>query len=163
MAIADVLQAIEESGIATAVRESALLFPLIESIHVIAIAFVFGTVIFVDLRLLGLASRKVSVTRMTNDLLPWTWGAFVLAAITGVLLLASTAIRYYDNTPLRLKFLFMAMAGINMLVFHFVTYRDVNRWDNDAMPPAAARTAGGISILLWVLVIFFGRWIGFTV
>jgi hypothetical protein len=163
MAIADILQGIEDSGIATAVRESAMLFPLLESIHVIAIAFVFGTVVFVDLRLLGLASRNVSVTRMSNDLLPWTWGAFVLAAITGLLLLSSTAIRYYENTPLRFKFLFMAMAGINMLIFHFITYKGVKRWDNDEVPPAAARTAGGLSVLLWLLVIFFGRWIGFTI
>jgi hypothetical protein len=103
------------------------------------------------------------VTGISNDLLPWTWGAFVLAAITGVLLLSSTAIHYYENTPLRFKFLFMAMAGVNMLLFHFITYKGVNRWDNDEVPPAAARTAGGLSILLWLLVIFFGRWIGFTI
>jgi hypothetical protein len=163
MAIADFLQGIEDTGIATSIRESALLFPLFESIHVIALSFVFGTVLFVDLRLLGLASRKVAVTRLTNDLLPWTWGAFALSAVTGLLLLSSTAVRYFDNTPLRFKFFFMALAGVNMLVFHFVTYKNVSSWDNAAVPPNPARLAGGLSILLWVLVIFFGRWIGFTV
>lgn len=163
MAIADILTSIEESGIATSIRESALLFPMVESIHVIALAFVFGTVALVDLRLLGLASRKLRVSRLSSDLLPWTWGAFALAAITGFLLLSSTAIRYFDNTPLRWKFFFMAMAGINMLIFHFVTYKGVDRWDTDPVPPTAARVAGALSLLFWTLVVFFGRWVGFTV
>lgn len=162
MTLTDILISIEATALATSIRESALLFPLLESAHVIALAFVVGTVALMDLRLLGFASRKLPVTRLTNDLLPWTWGAFALAVVTGLLLLSSTAVRYFDNTPLRYKFIFMFLAGINMLVFHFITYKNVNRWDNDEVPPVAARIAGALSIIFWACVVFFGRWIGFT-
>ena len=162
MALTDILQSIENTGFATSIRESAKLFPLLESFHVIALAFVLGSIAFVDLRLLGLASRDQPVTRLVNNLLPWTWGAFAVAAATGLALLSSTPARYLDNTFLRLKFLCMFLAGVNMIIFHLVTYKGVSRWDTDSLPPHAARIAGGLSILLWVCVVFFGRWIGFT-
>jgi hypothetical protein len=162
MALADFLQSIEDSGFGTAIREGGYYFPMLESLHVIALVSVVGSIVAVDLRLLGLASREQPVTRMTNDLLPWTWGAFVVAAITGLMLFSSTPIRYFDSTLLRIKFFFMFLAGVNMLLFHFVTYKDVHRWDTGDVIPAPARLAGGLSLLLWTLVIFFGRWVGFT-
>ena len=162
MALADFLQSIEDSGFGTAIREGGYYFPMLESLHVIALVSVVGSIVAVDLRLLGLASREQPVTRMTNDLLPWTWGAFVVAAITGLMLFSSTPMRYFDSTLLRIKFFFMFLAGVNMLVFHFVTYKDVHRWDTASAIPVPARLAGGLSLLLWTLVIFFGRWVGFT-
>jgi hypothetical protein len=162
MTLSEFLQAIHQSAFATAIREGAMLFPLAESTHVAALAFVFGTVVLVDLRLLGLASRKQSIAKLTNDLLPWTWGAFVIAAITGLSLFSSTPERYFENGYLRLKFLFMFLAGVNMLVFHFITQKNVKEWDNDPVPPMAARVAGGLSILFWACVVIFGRWVGFT-
>ena len=56
---------------------------------------------------------------------------------------------------------FMALAAVNMLIFHFGAYRKVAQWDT-AVPPTSARVAGALSIAFWVAVIFFGRWIGFT-
>ncbi len=162
MALADFLQSIEQPGFGTAIREGAYYFPLLESLHVIALVSVVGSIVAVDLRLLGLASREQPVTRITNDFLPWTWGAFIVAAITGLMLFSSTPIRYFDSTLLRIKFFFMFLAGVNMLVFHFVTYKDVQRWYTSDVIPAPARLAGGLSLLLWTLVIFFGRWVGFT-
>jgi hypothetical protein len=67
MTLTEFLQALENTAFATAVREGAILFPFAESTHVAALAFVIGTVVFVDLRLLGLASRDQPVTRLTND------------------------------------------------------------------------------------------------
>ena len=77
------LQALEATPWGTAVRENTWLFPTIESIHVLALVLVVGSIMVVDLRLLNLASRQRSVKELTDDVLPWTWSAFVLAAITG--------------------------------------------------------------------------------
>jgi disulfide bond formation protein DsbB len=56
----------------------------------------------------------------------------------------------------------IAAAGVNMAIFEFITVRDVQKWNLDPTPPPAAWRAGGISIACWVLVIFFGRLIAFT-
>jgi hypothetical protein len=162
MTILEICDWIEHTAPATAIRESAMLFPLIESIHVIALTFVVGSIFIVDLRLLGVASRNRPVTRLTNEILPWTWGGFTLAAVTGLLLFSSIATRYYGNFPFRVKVVLLILAGLNMLLFHSTTYRSVATWDTDAKPPTAARVAGGVSIAFWVAIVGFGRWIGFT-
>ncbi len=162
MTLLEICEWIESTAVAAAIRESAILFPAVESVHVIALTFVVGSIWIVDLRLLGIASRNRSVTRLTNEILPWTWGSFVIATVTGLLLASSVATRYYENVPLRIKLVLLALAGLNMLLFHTTTYRSVSRWDMDVKPPQAARIAAGVSILFWTAIVGFGRWIGFT-
>jgi hypothetical protein len=137
-------------------------FPNLEAVHVIALALVVGTIAVVDLRLLGLASLGSSVSRLCLDVLPWTWGAFILAVTTGSLMFVSHASDYFDNTAFRIKLLLLVAAGLNMLVFQLLTRPGIARWDRDASPPLPARLAGAISLTCWIAVVFFGRWIGFT-
>jgi hypothetical protein len=153
---------IEAMPIPTLVRESNLIFPWVESVHVMAMGVVFGGISIIDLRLLGLTSRSRAVTRMSDELLPWIWGAFALSVVTGLLMFSSSATRYYVNIPYRMKLVLLACAGLNMLLFHVITYRGVARWDLDVKPPLTAQIAGAMSILLWAAVIVVGRWIGFT-
>lgn len=153
------LEWLQGTSLALAISESW--FPLVESLHVIAIALVAGTIFLVDTRLLGLTSTKLSFTYVSDRLLPWTWAAFVASVVTGTLMFIGNAASYYDNTPFRIKMLLLLLAGANMLFFQRVTFRGVAAWDADR-PPAAARAAGLISIALWCGVIGFGRWIGFT-
>jgi len=137
-------------------------FPIIETVHVMALATVYGTIAMVDLRLLGITSRGVRMSRLTDELLPWTWTAFLLAACSGSLLFISKADTYWNNLQTRGKFLCMALAGLNMVIYQFGLHRRVAEWDTQLPPPLAARVAGALSLMLWTGVIFFGRWIGFT-
>ena len=136
-------------------------FPQIESLHVIALAMVAGTIFTVDARLLGLASRDLGFTYLADRLLPWTWRAFVLAVLTGGLLFSSHATEYLEKTPFLIKMGLLVLAGLNMAYFQFVTLRGVGRWDT-GRPVLAARLAGAMSILLWSAIIACGRWIGFV-
>jgi hypothetical protein len=102
------------------------------------------------------------VSKLSGEVLPYTWGAFICAAVTGTLMFLSKAHVYFYNLQFQLKFLCMFLAGVNMTVFHFGAYRRVIEWDKRHPPPRAARLAGALSIALWIGVIFFGRWIGFT-
>jgi hypothetical protein len=159
------LLAAEHSSFAAAMRGELgweWLFPIVETLHVISLAMVFGSVVMVDLRLAGATSRNSAVSRLSSEVLPYTWGAFICAAVTGTLLFVSKAHVYFYNLQFQLKFLCMFLAGINMAVFHFGAYRRVLEWDEKLPPPRAARLAGALSIALWIGVIFFGRWIGFT-
>jgi hypothetical protein len=153
---------LEGSALADAVRENDLLFPLIESVHVLAICLVVGSILAVDLRLLGVASRNLSVSRVTRGILPLTSCAFVVAVGSGGLLFISNATKYLGNGFFIVKLVLIGVAGINMAVFHAVSARSQPHWDDEARPPLAARVAGGLSILLWIGVVACGRWIGFT-
>jgi hypothetical protein len=146
-----------------AIRGNELLFPWFESVHVLAITLVLGSIAVVDLRLLGVASRNRPVSRLIREVLPITWGAFAVAAITGATLFSSNAVEYAKNFPFQMKMALLVLAGINMLVFHFITYRSVGEWDEAPQTPLAARFAGGFSIAMWLAIVAFGRWIGFTI
>jgi hypothetical protein len=137
------------------------LFPIIETLHVIALTLVVGSIAMMDLRLLGIASRSSRVSHLSEEVLPWTWSAWCSAALFGSLLFISNATTYAGNLQFRLKFLCMGLAAINMLIFHLGAYRHVARWESGT-PPLAARLAGGLSLLFWIGVVFFGRWTGFT-
>jgi hypothetical protein len=159
------LSAAEHTSLAAAMRGEIggeWLFPIVETLHVISLAMVFGSIVMVDLRLVGAASRNSAMSRLSGEVLPYTWGAFICAVVTGTLLFISKAHVYFYNLQFQLKFLCMLLAAMNMAVFHFGTYRRVLEWDDRHPPPRAARLAGALSIALWIGVIFFGRWIGFT-
>jgi hypothetical protein len=136
-------------------------FPYVESAHVVFLALVAGTIFTVDARLIGFASRQLRYTYLSTRLLPWTWGAFIGAVITGGLMFMANASSYAGNTPFQIKMVLLLLAGANMLYFQMVTFRGVNSWDAGT-PAPAARAAGFISIVLWSGVVGFGRWIGFV-
>ncbi len=157
------LQSLQESSLALAISESAIVFPWIESVHVLALVFVVGSIAVVDLKLLGWASGSDRVARMLREVVPWTVGAFGVAAISGALLFISNAERYWASGFFKAKLAVLVFAGLNMLLFHFQTGSKHERWDRPEGPPLAARIAGGLSLSSWILIIFLGRWVGFSI
>ena len=156
------LQWLESTAPAIAISGSSWLFPGIESVHVLAIAMVVGSISMVDLRLLDLNLRDRPVGELIAEVLPWTWASFAVAVCTGALLFASNASHYWGTVPFRAKMLLLLLAGINMLVFHATTNKSVEVWGHQGRTPRAARISGGISLGLWIGVVTFGRWIGFV-
>ena len=162
MDIAAILASLEGLSLAGRIRESLYIFPFIESLHVVGLTIVFGTIAILDLRLLGIASTGRPVSRVAADSLPWAWAAFTLTVITGVLMFITNAGVYYQNIYFRLKMGMLVLAGVNVALFEFTARRSLQRWDAERTAPAAGRVAAVASLVLWVLIIFAGRWIGFT-
>lgn len=162
MEIATLLTWLEASRLATSIRNSLYFFPLIESAHVIGLAMVFGTILIIDLRLLGLASTRRPFTAVASDVMTWTWLAFALSVVTGLLMFITNAAGYYNNVYFRAKMALLALAGVNMLVFEFTARRSLPRWDRSPAAPALGKTVAAVSLVLWIGVIFLGRWIAFA-
>ena len=158
-----ILQGLQDTSIATAIREGESLFPWIECVHVLALTLVIGSIAIVDLRLLGLASRERSVVQTTASVLPVTWTAFVFAALTGGLLFASNATTYAHNSYFQVKMALIAVAGLNMAVYHLLLTTGADSWHTAALTPLRARLVGGLSLCLWIAIAAFGRWVGFTI
>jgi len=115
----------------------------------------------VDLRLLGLTNKERPFSQVAAEMLPWTWTAFGVAALAGMLMFSSKALTYYGNIPFRLKMVCLLLAGMNMVLFHWLGVRRLASWDHQ-QPPWSAKMAGGASLLLWTAIVAAGRWIGFT-
>jgi hypothetical protein len=153
---------LQSSRLGVWINTVGAVYPIIETLHVIALSLVFGTILIVDLRLLGLASMSRPFTHIARDLLRITWSGFALSVVTGCLLFVANAGSMYANRAFQIKMVLMFVAGLNMLVFERITARHVSVWDLSASPPNAARIAGLLSICLWLAVIVFGRLVGFT-
>ena len=153
---------IQHSALSSTIRESTSLFPWLESIHVLAITTVVGTIAVVDLRLMGIASRDRRVSELMAEILPFTRTAFALAVLTGSLLFASHAWDYLHKAPFVAKLILLCGALVNIAVFHRLTVHDIQRWDTVRLPPLPVRLAGAISLAVWIGVVACGRWTGFV-
>ena len=120
-------------------RQSLWLFPVIETVHLLGMSALVGTIAVFDLRLLGWAMRKQRVTDLTHRLFPWAWAGFAVQVITGAMLFSSEAVHMQRNPAFRLKMLLILLAGIHALVFHFAVYRSAAKWDENAIPPLGAK------------------------
>jgi hypothetical protein len=161
MALEQALTRLQDLNFPTQIRESVWMFPTIETVHVFALVLVVGSIMTVDLRLLGLANKERPFSQVAAEMLPWTWAAFGVAALAGMLMFSSKALTYYANIPFRLKMVCLLLAGINMVLFHWLGVRSLATWDH-RQPPWSAKMAGGASLLLWTTIVAAGRWIGFT-
>jgi hypothetical protein len=149
------------SSIGTAIRESVYLFPIIETVHVLGITLLVGTVAILDLRLLGLTLRSEPVTQVAGQILPLTWCGFAVMFVSGFLLFWAEAAKSYGNPAFRLKLLLLLLVGLNPLIFHFTIYRRVGTWDRSPVTPLRARAAAVISMALWAGIIIAGRAIAY--
>ena len=162
MNLEPIFQRIYDLPIADSIRQSSNSFPTLESIHVLSLVLVFGTIAIVDLRLVGFGLHRRGAHRLIAELLPYTWVAFACAAVSGALLFSSNAVQYASNTQFQFKMALIVLAGCNMALFHMTIYRRIAQWDLAVPPPVAARLFGVLSLIIWTAVIVLGRWIGFT-
>jgi len=155
------MQAIEASSIARWMREALWAYPAVEAIHILALGLVVGSIVIVDLRLLGL-SREVSVSRLSRHALPWTVGAFVAAMCTGLLMFTAHAEDFLTNRVFGLKMALILIAGVNAGILHTGPWRSIAQWDTGATPPAAVRFSAALSIAIWIAVVACGRLLAYT-
>jgi len=114
---------LEQTSVGAGVRESLWLFPAIETVHLLGMAALVGTITVFDLRLLGWMLRRERVSDLARRLLPWSWAGFALQVVTGGLLFTSEAIKVYTNPAFRVKMLLIFLAGLHALIFHWMTAR----------------------------------------
>lgn len=146
----------------TALHESFYMYPWIESTHVLTLMLFAGTLIAVDLRLLGVAFRNVPVSEMTGRLLPWTVAGFVIMVITGLLLFYAIPVRTYQSLWFRIKVVLLIVAGVNAWLMHRKIMSSRSDWDTAPRPPRGARISAAISLSAWAGVIVTGRFIAYN-
>lgn len=148
---------VELSPVGVAIAESRYAFAVIEGAHLIGLAVAVGLLFVVDLRLLGVILRSVSVPRVLKQLRPWIVGGFAVIFITGVLLFWSSAARLVLSPAFPIKLLLIVLAGLNALYFEVVIARSEAVRQRPWNLPFPARAAGFASLGLWSMVIVFGR------
>jgi hypothetical protein len=157
MSLLQLCQWIQDSQVGTAIRESIWVYPTILAVHVLALTASVGTVMWFDLRLLGINMRTQSVSEVYRQLMPWMFGGFFVMFATGGLLFWALAAKCYGNIYFRIKIVALLSAATNALIFHFMTERTIADWDRAPLPPMRVRVAGVLSMVFWVVTIAAGR------
>jgi hypothetical protein len=148
---------VEATALGNAIRQSLWLFPVIEAVHLLGLSVLGGSVLIVDLRMLGAGLRNHAIPQIARDAKPWFVGALVVMLLTGWSLFASEAIKCYYNFSFWVKITTLPVA----IVFAFLI-RDRIAARAGMNATAITRAVGFLSIALWFTVAAAGRWIGFS-
>jgi hypothetical protein len=146
----------DSSWIGVTIRSSRLYFPVIETLHLLALTLLFGAIFMLNLRLCGLVMKNLPVQQISRDLSPWLIGSLVTILATGFVLFSSEAMKCYSSEPFQAKMLFLFAA----IAYHFTIYRKLTNTDRE--PKRLWGIAAGlISVVLWLGVGLAGRGIAF--
>ena len=138
----------------------AWLAPTFEVIHFMGHSLAVGTIIYLDLRLLGI-NKGLPVQKLSTHIIPWTVLGLLLAMLSGSVLFMADIQHFWLHTVLMIKFGLIALALINVAVFHFGIFKSVEQWDINTGTPLAAKLSGLFSIVSWLGVIILGRLIAY--
>jgi hypothetical protein len=138
--------------VSVAIRSAPWPFPLLEIFHIAGLILVFGTVLIVDLRLLGRVLLREPGWQVSGDLMRWAWPGFASQILTGPLLFLANSRKFYPSPFFRAKLVLLVLA----VTFHFLIVRRVSRSVGAGVSPPRARLAGGVSLALWAAMIVSG-------
>jgi len=139
-------EALQHTGWVTTLATSRWLYGLVSVVHYSAVFFCVGTIVLLDLRILGVADRNQALSVLAEQLRPWTWIGFGAVAVSGFLLFAVEAGDFAAVTPFRLKMLVIVLAVVSALAIEW----SMLKWDRAPVVPVTARVVALISILLWL-------------
>ena len=159
MNIVALLQWVESTALSTAIREGALLYPIIGGFHLLAIALFGGMLVLTDLRLLGWAMQRRSVSDVLEQFRAWKRAGFVLVVSSGLLLAWAEPLKLYRSPSFWEKMALLAGVAVHALVFRDGVYENAKALD--AGLTLEAKLAAALSLLLWAGLIVTGRLIAF--
>lgn len=155
------LAAIERLPLAVAMRHDLWLYPIVEIVHITGFVLLVGSIIMLDMRLLGL-SKTLSVRALARHVLPWSIGALLLIVPSGLMMFIAHAGDFISNTAFIVKMSLLFCAGINAAAFHAGVFRSAAAWDSGVASPPAARLHALLSLIIWVGVLACGRLLAYV-
>lgn len=150
-------QWMQDTTFSTSMRESIWIFPLIETTHVMGLSLSVGTIAIIDLRLLGFTLKKVPISEVSRQILPWALKGFAIMFVTGILLFIAQPLKAYNSIFFYIKMSLIALAGMNAMVYELTIRPRMVDWDSAPVPPLRARVVGALSLILWIGVVTAGR------
>ena len=143
-------------------RNVPVLPPITQALHILGIAAVMGSILMIDLRILGLAVPSQNVSEMMRRLLPWTFWALLSNALTGLPFVLARPYRYFLNPVFGWKMSFLVPAVLLAVVFYLLNRREIGYWEGSSARRASARVIAVASLALWIGVVLAGRWIAYS-
>ena len=145
-------ESLEHTSWVMAIAETGWLYAAVSVTHYFTLFVLVGTIVLVDLRILGVAARSQSVTQVADTLFPWTWTALGLALLSGFLMFTTDGGDYYPDRIFRIKMTVILLALISTVIVS----RNVRKWDQAPAISTGAKLVALVSIVLWIGSILAG-------
>jgi len=158
MSLLEFFRWLNETSFSVYLRDSDYPFFIIETVHILALGFSVGTILWVDLYLVGLAMRGERVSDVVGQFERPAVIGFIVMFISGFLLFMAEPLKAYITFAFRLKMVMLIITGLNVWYFHAKVYPSVQEWDDAGSLPIPARIVGLVSMTLWLGIIIAGRW-----
>jgi hypothetical protein len=153
---------VEQTHVSQIIQSTPWIVPTVQTIHILAIAAVWSSAFLIDLRLLGIAARDQPLARVSARFRPVIWWSLPILLVTGIVMITGEPARSLANWVFQLKMLLLLAAIGVTLAFQAPLNRDGGFWEASAGHRLAAKAIAIISLLLWVGVVFAGRWIAYS-
>lgn len=161
-AIAAFCDWLSATPISLVIQSVSWIIPAVQSIHIMAVTIVVGSVLMVDMKLLGVVGRGTAISDGTRRFLPWVWAALVVLLITGTILTAAEPRRELINNVFRLKMALILVVCAGTGAFQQIVSRNAVAWGEKPSSQWSARFLAIVSLALWVAIIMCGRWIAYV-
>jgi hypothetical protein len=158
MHLVNLFQWLNDSPLSVWLREGNWPFPIVETVHILGLSVSVGTIMWIDLRLLGLVTTRYRVSELVGQLEPWAIRGFGVMFISGLLLFIAEPMKCYSTISFRLKAIMLVLTALNVWYFHAKVYPSVAEWDDAAVLPWGPKIVGFASLVLWFGIIIAGRW-----
>lgn len=139
------------------IKEIDWIVPTVQTIHILAIAAVVGSMALLDLRVLGIAARAQSLSSVSHRLLPWVWRALIVLLLSGLIMVTGEPGRSITNSIFQVKMALVIFAAI----LTFFLQRSLKAKAAADTAPTGAKVIAALSLAVWVLIVFAGRWIAY--
>jgi hypothetical protein len=138
------------------------IIPMVQSVHILAIAIVMSSVIMVDLRLMGLMGHTQSISGLARRFLPWVWWSLLVLLVTGAILITAEPRRDLLNPVFQAKMALLVVAMAVTAVFQTTVARNMEIWDLSPSKRSGAWVTAVLSLLVWTAIVGCGRWIAYV-
>jgi len=143
------------------IRKALWLIPLLQTIHILAIAMVLSSVAMVEMRILGM-SKSLTMTQTAGRFMPWIWTGLVLLALSGLALIVGEPKRALPNPIFQIKMLMLAIMLAVTLTFQASLWWDKTFWEGHSLGRKVTSGFAVVCFLLWCAIAVAGRWIAYA-
>ena len=153
---------LSQTPLSNLIQSIGWIIPMTQSIHIIAITMVMGSVLMMDMKLLGVVGRGVAVVDMNRRFLPWVWSSLGVLLLTGAILTVAEPGRELTNNAFRLKMALVLTVVVVTGAYQEAVRRAASSWDEDASKRWSGRLLAVVSLCIWVGIVICGRWIAYV-
>ena len=162
MTMHEISQTLYATSISTGIRTTAGFIPTTQSIHIVAISVVVGSALVTELRLAGVLATDETPQTVVRRYLPWMWAAIAVLLATGAILAVGEPNRVLENPLFWTKMVLVVVAFGLTLLFRYPILHPQFRLEH-ARWAALVKPLAWVSLLVWIAVIFCGRWIAYAI